>query len=109
MLGSLKRTQSEYFIQRTLPGCANKLYFLSSAEAVLAAVNDAISENGATKVIVTGHSLGGAIALLDGVYLSLHLSGISVEVISYGMPRVGNQEFADYVDANIPVTHVNNK
>ena len=26
------------------------------------------------------------------------------------MPRVGNQEFADYVDANVPdITHVNNK
>jgi predicted lipase len=90
-------------------GTADRILSSSSAEAVLAAVNTVITENGATKVVVTGHSLGGAIALLDGVYLSLHLSGVSVEVISYGMPRVGNQEFADYVDANIPVTHINNK
>ncbi|KAK0489331.1 alpha/beta-hydrolase [Armillaria novae-zelandiae] len=32
-----------------------------------------------------------------------------VSVISYGMPRVGNQAFADYVDAHVSVSHVNNK
>ncbi len=40
-----------------------------------------------TFVAVVGHSLGGAIALLDGVYLDLQLPTASVSVISYGMPR----------------------
>ncbi len=39
-------------------------------------------------VTVVGHSLGGAIALLDGVYLDLQLPSATVSVISYGMPRV---------------------
>ncbi|KAK0484103.1 Alpha/Beta hydrolase protein [Armillaria luteobubalina] len=60
-------------------------------------------------VTVVGHSLGGAIALLDRVYLDLQLPTVSVSVISYGMPRVGNQAFADYVDAHVSVSHVNNK
>jgi hypothetical protein len=36
------------------------------------------------------HSIitGAAIALLDGVYLPLHISGVSFKVIGYGMPRV---------------------
>jgi len=34
-----------------------------------------------------------------------------VKVISYGMPRVGNQAFADFVDSQLGgrVTHVNNQ
>ena len=50
-------------------------------------------------------------ALLDTVYLPLHISGVSFKTVTYGMPRVGNQAFADYVDANngLGFTHVNNK
>lgn len=68
-------------------------------------------------MVVTGHSLGAALALLDLVYLQLHLpSGTRVSMVGYGMPRVGNRAFADYVDAMhsadsvMPtVTHINNK
>lgn len=50
----------------------------------------------------TGHSLGAALALLDAVYLQLHLpSSTSLKTVGYGMPRVGNPAFADYVDAHI--------
>jgi hypothetical protein len=68
-------------------------------------------------VVVTGHSLGAALALLDSVYLPLHLpAGTRVSMVAYGMPRVGNPAFADYVDAmdsadsvTVTVTHINNK
>jgi len=80
-----------------------------TATQVLAAVQSAISAHGATKVTVVGHSLGAAIALLDGIYLPLHISGVTFKTITYGMPRVGNQEFADYVDAHISLTHINNR
>ena len=46
-----------------------------------------------TFVTVVGHSLGGAIALLDGVYLDLQLPTASVSVISYGMPRVSGASY----------------
>lgn len=53
---------------------------------------------------------GAAIGLLDAVFLPLHISGITTRFVGYGMPRVGNQEFADYVDSRpISVTHINNK
>lgn len=52
---------------------------------------------------------GAALSLLDSVYLPLHLpSGTTFSTILYGLPRVGNQAFADYVDANLHVTHINN-
>lgn len=53
---------------------------------------------------------GAALALLDAVYLPLQLPDITTRFVGYGLPRVGNQAFADYVDAqSISVTHINNK
>jgi len=80
-----------------------------TATTILSAVKTAIAAHSATKVTVVGHSLGAAIALLDGVYLPLHISGVSFRVVGYGMPRVGNQDFANYVDAHLSLTHINNK
>lgn len=81
-----------------------------TATTILAAVNTAISKFGAKQVTTVGHSLGAAISLLDAVYLPLHLSGVSFKSVLYGLPRVGNGNFADYVDAHVSsVTHINNK
>jgi len=80
-----------------------------TAVQILSAVRLALSMYSTHRVTVVGHSLGAAIALLDGVFLPLQLpDDVSVSVISYGMPRVGNQAFANYVDANLNVTHITN-
>lgn len=82
----------------------------STATEVLTAVQTTMSKYGTTTVTVVGHSLGAAISLLDSVYLPLHLPlGTSFQTITYGLPRVGNQAFANYVDANLHLTHINNK
>ncbi|KAH9951087.1 Alpha/Beta hydrolase protein [Amylocystis lapponica] len=82
----------------------------STASDVLSAVQKAISTYSAKQVTIVGHSLGGAIALLDAVYLPLHVSDVSFTYIGYGLPRVGNQAFADYVDGmGVSITHVNNE
>ncbi|KAH7922225.1 alpha/beta-hydrolase [Leucogyrophana mollusca] len=81
-----------------------------TATDVLAAVESTMSTYGTTSVTITGHSLGAAIALLDSVYLPLHLpAGTTFTTIGYGLPRVGNQDFANYVDANLYLTHINNE
>lgn len=81
-----------------------------TASAVLAAVQKGMSQFGATKVTIVGHSLGAALALLDSVYLPLHLpAGTTFQSVTYGLPRVGNQAFADYVDGHQHLTHINNK
>jgi len=81
-----------------------------TASSVLAAVQKGMSQFGATKVTIVGHSLGAAISLIDSVYLPLHLpSGTTFQTVTYGLPRVGNQAFADYVDAHQHLTHINNK
>ncbi|THH16687.1 hypothetical protein EW146_g3996 [Bondarzewia mesenterica] len=101
-----------------------------AAPDMLAAVQKTISEHNAASVTVVGHSLGAAISLIDSVYLKLHLpSSVTITTILYGLPRVanffslpghivtdpmslfkvGNQAFADYIDANLHLTHINNK
>jgi len=80
-----------------------------TAPAILSAVQTTIKDRGANSVTVVGHSLGAALALLDTVYLSQNIPEVSVRMVGYGLPRVGNQAFANYVDANLDVTHINNK
>jgi len=82
-----------------------------TASSILAAVEQGMSKFGVGKVTMVGHSLGAAISLIDSVYLGLHLpAGTGFQTVTYGMPRVGNEAFATYVDANVQsLTHINNK
>ena len=58
--------------------------------------------NGGDKTIwITGHSLGGALAVLCAAQ-ALFVSNIPVQgVYTFGQPRVGNKEFADAVNAEL--------
>ncbi|EDR14463.1 uncharacterized protein LACBIDRAFT_305038 [Laccaria bicolor S238N-H82] len=76
---------------------------------ILSATRAALQKSNLTQVTLIGHSLGAALALLDSVSLPLFLPGIQFKTIGYGLPRVGNQAFADYVDANVQLSHVNNR
>ncbi|KAI0322823.1 lipase [Amylostereum chailletii] len=81
-----------------------------SANDILVAVRSTLSKNSSKSVTVVGHSLGAALGLIDSVFLSLQLgSGVKVTTIGYGLPRVGNEAFANYVDAHQHVTHISNK
>ena len=51
------------------------------------------------KIIVTGHSYGGALASLKAI--SLEKSGYKVSLITFGSPRVGNDEFSEYANKHI--------
>lgn len=61
------------------------------------------------KIVVTGHSLGGAIATVATA--NLRAAGIAnIDMYTYGSPRVGNAAFVDFVSAQpgleIRVTHL---
>jgi hypothetical protein len=84
--------------------------FYRAAAPILTAVQSGLAAQPSASVTLVGHSLGGAIALLDSVSLPLNLpTGTKFQTFTYGMPRVGNQEFADYVDANTQLTRVTNR
>jgi triacylglycerol lipase len=68
------------------------------------AVKDGILDNipGNTRnIIVTGHSLGSAVAVLIGLILKKTHSAINTRVVTYACPRVGNEDLANIVDATI--------
>ncbi|PFH62226.1 hypothetical protein XA68_14505 [Ophiocordyceps unilateralis] len=77
------------------------------AKGVISSVQGQLAENPGLKVVVTGHSLGGALASLAG--MSMVGSDIKANVVTFGQPRTGNQAYADFVDKRIPglirVTH----
>lgn len=70
----------------------------------------ALAEFHPDSVTVVGHSTGGAVALLDAVFLSAQpFVDVAVNAITFGMPRVGNKAFADLVDQRIGVVRIINK
>ena len=62
-------------------------------------------------VLKTGHSLGGALAELDTLFMKLNLpAGTIVRGITFGTPRVGNAAWATFFDSQISeFTRMNNK
>ena len=71
-----------------------------TADVVLSTVQGALSDTGFTNVLVTGHSLGAAIASLDAMMLRMALpDSVNVSSVVFGLPRVGNQEWADLFDS----------
>ena len=58
-----------------------------------------------------GHSLGGAVAELDSLFLTLNLpSDIHIKGVTYGTPRVGNKDFVTLFDQKVPdFVRVNNE
>jgi hypothetical protein len=61
------------------------------------AVGSALAANPGYRLIISGHSLGGAVATLGAAYL--RRDGFANDVYTYGSPRVGNAAFTNFVTA----------
>ncbi|GJE98300.1 lipase [Phanerochaete sordida] len=73
-----------------------------TASTILAETKRLISSKGATQVILVGHSLGGALAELDALFLKMNLpSSIHIKGVTYGTPRVGNPAYAALFDSSV--------
>ncbi|TMW65757.1 hypothetical protein Poli38472_008399 [Pythium oligandrum] len=83
--------------------------YMSVAEQVVPAVQELLKQHENASVIVTGHSLGGAVAALCSFDLAL-LHEMPVQALyTFGEPRVGNGNFSVVLNAAVPdvyrVTH----
>lgn len=95
------------------PSCtAHQGFWDSWVEArvgVLAALKTAAASHPSNRVVVTGHSLGGAIA--DLAAAEIRKSGITADLYTYGAPRVAGKTLSDFITnqnagGNYRVTHI---
>lgn len=96
------------------PSCtAHQGFWNSWVEArtgVLAALKTAAASHPNNRVIVTGHSLGGAIA--DLAAAEIRKSGVTADLYTYGAPRIAGAALSDFITnqnagGNYRVTHKN--
>ncbi len=86
--------------------------FKDYADAALSGGNletllDYMKNNPDEKVYITGHSLGGAIAIMAAVRLADAGADMSrIEVVTFGAPSVGNKEFAAAYQGKINLTRI---
>jgi hypothetical protein len=71
---------------------------------------DAEHFNQNNKIILTGHSLGGALATLSACYLyELGIKKENIEVYTFGAPPVGTEKFCQYYENKINLYRVINE
>jgi hypothetical protein len=71
---------------------------------VISIVESLLAKHSTANVVVTGHSLGAALATFAAVDIKAQISIASSKIIFYtfGSPRTGNQAFTDYVFSLYP-------
>lgn len=65
--------------------------YMSMRDALMCVVEQ---NTDATRVCVTGHSLGGALAQIAAYDIAHTFPNLSMDVVAFGCPRVGNVEFS---------------
>ncbi|KAJ0610331.1 putative feruloyl esterase [Helianthus annuus] len=71
---------------------------------ILDGVSRAKEAYGDLKIMVTGHSMGGAMAAFCGLDLALIYRSKNIQFTTFGMPRIGNAAFASYYSQAVPNT-----
>ncbi|KAG9303560.1 hypothetical protein G9A89_018456 [Geosiphon pyriformis] len=84
--------------------------FQSVKEEIFQIVQSLLNKNPKFNLAIVGHSLGGAIAVLEALDLKQRISSLisnqNYFVYTYGQPRIGNTEFANYVDSKILMSRI---
>ncbi|KAJ7173603.1 alpha/beta-hydrolase [Mycena filopes] len=84
--------------------------FERTADGLLAGVMKGLADTGSTKVTVSGHSLGAAVATMTGAFIKASVDpSVQVTVTGFGLPRGGNQAWADFLDTELGVVYMTNQ
>jgi len=102
--GSLKNWIEDLHASKTTPyrGDPNVRVhkgFDEAYELLRTQVHDILDAIQPSHVIVTGHSLGAALAQLCAADLQQAYPNVRVEVLSFGTPRTGNQAWSSFIGA----------
>lgn len=82
--------------------------WVEARKGILAALVTTAAKYPSSKVVVVGHSLGGAIAGFAAA--EIRNKGINADLYTYGAPRIGGQKLSDFITnqsngQNFRVTH----
>ncbi|KAJ7173602.1 alpha/beta-hydrolase [Mycena filopes] len=84
--------------------------FERTADGLLAGVLKGLTDTGAKKVAVTGHSLGAAVATMTAAFLKNSVDpSVDISLAVFGLPRGGNQAWADFLDNTVGVKYMTNQ
>lgn len=77
--------------------------YMEVSSIVKAQVQLILSKYRSAEIYVTGHSLGAALSALAALDIKSTFGRVD-QLCNFGQPRVGNQQFADYLAAELPDT-----
>ena len=75
--------------------------FCAAYDAVRPKIRQEIKNRAPSRVFVTGHSLGGALATLAAIHIAQEFSPLPVTMYNFGSPRLGDCAFAEFYNNKV--------
>ncbi|MBW4469893.1 MAG: lipase family protein [Stenomitos rutilans HA7619-LM2] len=99
------RAQVYPYAAKSSSGAKMHQGFVDAYFSVREQIHTYLRDHPTTRVTVTGHSLGGALATLCAVDVQYNFSSIAIELYTFGAPRVGNSGFCKSFNERVPKSY----
>jgi predicted lipase len=76
--------------------------FLSQMMSLRSSINQTLANLDFNTLVLSGHSLGGALATIASMHYSTVYPDKKIKLIVFGSPRCGNKAFTDLVNQIVP-------